>query len=112
MLKVPKERDFIVRFMSNSARMAFVGLLTNHAQQNGKYINVKEHAEMVIMENSLTAERRAKAIESFLKAAFKNLVTDQIGVPRHEDLGKGQTLICLDFKKLNRPISSRLRSAW
>ena len=85
-LKVPKERDFIVRFMSMSARTAFLGLLKNHLNQNGKQLDVHEDYETVILENALTAERRAKAIESFLKAAFNNLVTGKTGVPRHEDL--------------------------
>ena len=85
-LKVPKESDFIVRFMSNSARTAFVGQFHNHINQSGKHLDVKEDNETVILENALTAERRAKAIESFLKAAFKNLVTGNTGLPRHEDL--------------------------
>ena len=72
--------------MSNSARTAFIGLFRNHIHQSGKYLEVKEDNETVILENALTAERRAKAIESFLKAAFKNLVTGNTGMPRHEDL--------------------------
>ena len=56
-LKVPKERDFIVRFMSNSARTAFVGLFRNHINQSGKHLDVKEDNETVILENALTAER-------------------------------------------------------
>ena len=72
--------------MSNSARTAFVGQFQNHINQSGKHLGVKEDNETVILENALTAERRAKAIESFLKAAFKNLETGNTGMPCHEDL--------------------------
>ena len=56
-LKVPKESDFIVRFMSNLARTAFVGQFQNHINQSGKHLGVKEDNETVILENALTAER-------------------------------------------------------
>ena len=72
--------------MSNSARTAFVGQFHNHINQSGKHLGVEEDNETVRLKNAPIAERWAEAIEFFFKASFKNLVTGNTGMPRHEDL--------------------------
>ena len=71
LLKVPKERDFIIRFMSASAREACVNLLQTHAINTDKIFEVKEVTEEIMLKTALTPKKRNTAIEEFLKSTFR-----------------------------------------